>query len=524
MHSFPRSSGILCHVTSLPGRGGVGDLGEGAYRFVDWLVRAGQGIWQVLPLGPPGYGESPYQSYSAFAGNPLLVGPDRLTDEGGVSAETPEFPAEGKSDRVDFERIRPLRAAVLHQAFLTFRKAGPTALRAEFDEFRQEQNWWLEDYSVFAALKAAHGGCAWTEWETPLVERQPAVLRAWSSRLAENVEEEAFYQFQFHRQWRNLKEYANARDVRLMGDLPIFVAHDSADVWVHQDLFHLDTSGGPLLVAGVPPDYFSAAGQFWGNPLYRWDRMAQDGFAWWRQRLRHALAQFDLVRLDHFRGFEAFWEVPAAAGTAAAGRWVAGPGPAFFRQLTGALGRLPLVAEDLGVITPAVDALRDEFGFPGMRILQFAFGDDPKGPDYRPHNYPRNCVVYTGTHDNDTTAGWFHSRAGEGTTRTAAQIARERETTLRYLGTDGHDISWDLIRLALASVADTAIVPMQDILGLGTSARMNLPGTAAGNWRWRLTADLATELADRLGDLSAIYDRCASAPTSPLSEKPSRCC
>jgi 4-alpha-glucanotransferase len=309
-----------------------------------------------------------------------------------------------------------------------------------------------------------------------------------------------------------------------MGDVPIFVAHDSADVWVNQELFHLDNRGLPTHVAGVPPDYFSATGQLWGNPLYRWDRMRSDGFAWWVRRLQHALRQFDLVRLDHFRGFEAYWEIPAQADTAAAGRWVAGPGSAFFRQLIDALGPLPLVAEDLGVITPAVDALRDGFGFPGMRILQFAFGDDPKSSEYRPHNFPRNCVVYTGTHDNDTTAGWFHSQAGDGTTRTAAQISRERETTLRYLGTDGHEIAWDLIRLALASVADTAIVPIQDILGLGTGARMNLPGTAVGNWRWRLrTGELRAESADRLRDLTTLYDRCPQAPAEMPPETPSRC-
>jgi 4-alpha-glucanotransferase len=511
-------------VTSLPGRGGIGELGRAAYQFVDWLTRAHQGIWQVLPLGPPGYGESPYQSYSAFAGNPLLIGMDALREEGWLPAGLEELDVVGESHRVDFERVRPLRDRMLHEAFRTFRSGGPAAIREEFDDYRHQQRGWLEDYTLFSALKAAHGGRAWTEWEGSLVERQPAALRNWSSRLAEAIDGEAFSQFQFHRQWRSLKRYANARGIRLMGDVPIFVAHDSADVWVNQNLFHLDDRGRPTHVAGVPPDYFSATGQLWGNPLYRWDRLGADGYAWWLARLRHALGQFDLVRLDHFRGFEAFWEIPALAETAAAGRWVAGPGSAFFRRLVDVLGPLPLVAEDLGVITPAVDALRDEFGFPGMRILQFAFGDDPKSSDYRPHNFPRNCVVYTGTHDNDTTAGWFHSQAGTGTTRTAAQISRERETTLHYLGTDGHDISWDLIRLALASVADTAIVPVQDILSLGTRARMNLPGTAVGNWCWRFqTGDLAPASADRLGELATLYDRRPQAPAGPPPETPSRC-
>jgi 4-alpha-glucanotransferase len=525
MPTFPRSCGILCHVTSLPGRGGIGDLGAGASAFVDWLVRARQGIWQVLPLGPPGYGESPYQSFSAFAGNPMLIALDTLTKEGWLPAELEESLVVEESGRVDFERVRPLRGKMLHQAFLAFRNEGSAALKAAFDEFRHAQRGWLDDYALFAALKAAHGGRAWTEWELPLIERQPAALRSWSSRLAEAIDGEAFLQFQFDRQWRRLKEDANARGVRLMGDVPIFVAHDSADVWVHQELFHLDSRGRPTHVAGVPPDYFSATGQLWGNPLYRWDRMARDGYAWWLERLRHALTQFDLVRLDHFRGFAAFWEIPASAETAAAGRWVAGPGSAFFHQLVSALGGLPLVAEDLGVITADVDALRDGFGFPGMRILQFAFGDDPKSSEYQPHNFPRNCVVYTGTHDNDTTAGWFHSSAGEGTTRTAAQISREREKTLGYLGTDGHDIAWDFIRLALASVADTAIVPAQDILGLGNGARMNLPGTAVGNWRWRLhPGELTAELADRLGELATLYDRCSNNPAEPPSENPLRCC
>ena len=333
-------------------------------------------------------------------------------------------------------------------------------------------------------------------------------MKAPHTALARAIDFETFVQFQFHRQWRDLKTYCNTRGIRLMGDVPIFVAHDSADVWAHQDLFLLGDAGHPTVVAGVPPDYFSETGQLWGNPLYRWDSMRQDGFAWWLSRIRFALEQFDLIRLDHFRGFEAFWEVPAGSATAAGGRWVAGPGESFFRRILAKLGEVPLVAEDLGVITPAVEALRDEFGFPGMRILQFAFGDDPQAPTFQPHSFPHNCVVYTGTHDNDTTVGWFRSQTGQGSTRLGeAEVAAERAKTLRYLGTDGADIQWDMIRLALASVADTAIVPLQDVLGLGTESRMNLPGTASRNWRWRCPVEDLAAYSERLADLASIYQR-----------------
>jgi 4-alpha-glucanotransferase len=508
MGSFPRTAGVLCHVTSLPGQWGIGDLGSVAWRFADWLETAGQGLWQVLPLGPPGFGESPYQSYSAFAGNPLLVGLDQLAEAGWLdSHQLDAAPAFNRAE-VDFEHVRPFREQCLAEAYQTFRMQASPGQHAEFDAFRRQQAWWLEDYTLFAALKKAYGGEPWTNWSSDLVRRTPAALADRQRELAADIEQETFIQFQFHSQWQRLKARCNSRGIRLMGDVPIFVAHDSADVWARQELFFLDERGQPTKVAGVPPDYFSGTGQLWGNPLYRWERMAQDDFAWWQRRMRHALAQFDLVRVDHFRGFEAFWEIPAGASTAAAGRWVQGPAAHFFRKVREALGALPLVAEDLGVITPAVEALRDEFGFPGMRILQFAFGDDPKGPDYQPHNYPRHCFVYTGTHDNDTTRGWFDSRAGQGTTRTAEQIAREQAFALSYLGTDGAEIHWDMIRLALASVADTAVVPLQDVLGLGADARMNLPGTSQGNWRWRFADDmLLPEQTRRLRELTAIYDR-----------------
>ena len=508
MATVARSSGILCHVTSLPGERGIGDLGASALRFADWLHEAGQGLWQMLPLGPPGFGESPYQSFSAFAGNPLLVPLDVLVEEGWVSPADASAAPPFERDAVDFEQVRLFREHCLTQAHRAFRKNARSGERAGFDEFRHEQAWWLDDYALFAALKRKHGGLPWTEWGPALVARQSSALAARAAELETEIDEEAFIQFQFHRQWQRLKSYCASRGIRLMGDVPIFVAHDSADVWAHQELYYLDERGRPTFVAGVPPDYFSETGQLWGNPLYRWDLMQRDGYAWWVARLRYALAEFDLIRLDHFRGFEAYWEIPAGAATAAPGRWVTGPGAHFFQTVRDALGKLPLVAEDLGLITPAVEALRDQFGFPGMRILQFAFGDDPKARDYQPHNYPGHCVVYTGTHDNDTTLGWFESRAGAGTTRTAAQISEERRFALAYLGTDGRAIHWDLIRLALASVAETAIVPLQDVLGLGTTARMNLPGTMEGNWRWRFREGMLTpEGARRLRELTEIYDR-----------------
>lgn len=509
MKQFPRSAGILCHITSLPGRWGIGDFGKVAYEFVDWLAAAGQRIWQVLPLGPPGYGESPYQSYSAFAGNSLLIGLDRLAEEGWLSPRELDAAspfAEGPI--ADFEMVRAFREQCLTQAQQEFQRRAPAAVREEFAEFRREHAWWLDDYALFSAAKSAHGGRAWTEWSADLAARRAAVMKSQAAALNDGIEREAFVQFQFHRQWQKLKAYANSRDIRIMGDVPIFVAHDSADVWSNQKLFSLDASGRPLVVAGVPPDYFSATGQRWGNPLYRWELMQQDGYAWWIERLRHALAQYDMVRVDHFRGFEGYWEIPGTDETAAGGRWRKGPGAPFFKQVLNKLGDIPLVAEDLGLITPEVEALRDEFDFPGMRVLQFAFGEDPKAIDYQPHNYVRNCVVYTGTHDNDTTVGWFQSEAGESTTRTAAQIAKERKRTLNYTGTTGTYIHWDMIRLALASVADTAIVPMQDVLGLGTEARMNLPGSSTGNWSWRLTSkQLTSEVRDRLGTMVESYGR-----------------
>lgn len=503
-----RMSGILLHVTSLPSPHGIGDLGAEAHRFVESLAQAGQGVWQVLPLGPTGYGDSPYQCFSAFAGNPLLIDLRELAQRGWLDEQGL---AEGKSfpeDYVDYQRVNPWRLAQLRRAFAGFQQRGTADDVAQWESFRDENRYWLADHCLFMSLKENFGGAAWTQWPPEVVQRKPTVLAEWEARLAENIRFHAFVQWSFSRQWRSLKQFAHQHGVGIVGDVPIFAAHDSADVWAHPALFQLDERGLPRVVAGVPPDYFSATGQLWGNPLYDWRQMAAEGFDWWIRRLKQAITLFDAVRLDHFRGFEAYWEIPAGATTAAPGRWVLGPGETFFTAATQALGELPLIAEDLGVITPPVEALRDRFGYPGMRVLQFAFGDDVKASDYRPHHYVPHCVVYTGTHDNDTTVGWFHSRAGEGTTRSAEQISREQEHTLRYVGTSGREIHWDLIRLAIASVADTAIFPMQDVLGLGSEARMNMPSTTSGNWRWRLLpGQFTSEHEQRLKHLARTFDR-----------------
>lgn len=509
---FSRSSGILLHVTSLPGGCGIGDFGPEAFRFLEFLERSGQSLWQVLPLAPTGYGNSPYQTLSAFAGNTALISLERLVEEGWLTREALQgadaFPRHG----VDFDAVIPWKNSRLAMAFERFSSIATPESRDDLAGFRRDQGWWLDDYALFIALKEAHGGQAWIHWERPLIHREPHALDEARRTLARRIEQEVFAQFVFHRQWTALKRDAERRRIRMLGDIPIFVAHDSADVWAHQDLFHLDGEGRCQVVAGVPPDYFSETGQLWGNPLYRWDVLAERGYDWWVQRFRHAFRMFDLVRLDHFRGFEAYWEIPGDATDARVGRWVHGPGIHLFRAAEAKLGPLPLIAEDLGLITPEVDRLREELGAPGMRVLQFAFGRDEKAAEYRPHHYPQNCVVYTGTHDNDTTTGWFRSEAGEGTTRSAQDIAQERASVLDYLGTDGREIAWDMIRLAWSSVADTCLAPLQDVLQQGTDARMNLPGTTGGNWKWRFTAEqLTPQIEERLLSLTRRYERLPGA-------------
>ena len=500
---FPRSGGILAHPTVFPSRYGIGDLGDAAFHFVDFLVKSGQSLWQLLPLGPTGFGDSPYQGFSAFAGNPLLISPDRLVRHGylpmDATAHVPHFPA----DKVDFGPVIEYKRELLRRAHSYFQAHGTADQRAAYDRFCREQAGWLDDFTLFMALKTHHAheqGGVWNTWPEELVRRVPAALNRWSTKLSDQVALYRFEQFLFFQQWLELKGYANDRGIRIIGDVPIFVAFDSADVWANPDLFFLKEDNSPSHVAGVPPDYFSETGQRWGNPLYRWERMEQDGYAWWASRLRMTFTQVDIVRIDHFRGFEAFWEIPAEEPTAVIGRWVKGPGTTFFHAMVDALGDdLPIIAEDLGVITPEVKALRDGFDFPGMKILQFAFGGEQES-DFLPHNYENvNCVVYTGTHDNETTIGWYQNASEQ-----------ERDYVRRYLARDGRDIGWDLIRLAYGSIADMAVATLQDLMGLGNEARMNYPSKPSGNWQWRYTADMLTDrIAGRLYEMTKVYGRLA---------------
>jgi len=504
-----RSSGILLHPTSLPGHFGIGDLGYEAFRFVEFLKDAGQRLWQVLPLGPTGYGDSPYQCFSAFAGNPLLISLERLVEQGLLPAaslkQAPCFP----DNPADYGRVIPWKMDLLQSAARDFFAHARGELRERFDAFCAAQAAWLEDYALFMALKREHGQeFVWTHWDAGVRARRAKAIAEGKERLAAEIALYRFYQFEFFTEWRALKDYCAAREIQVVGDVPIYVAHDSADVWSHPEYFELDGSGNPSAVAGVPPDYFSATGQLWGNPLYRWDVLAGKGYGWWIERLAAALETVDLIRLDHFRGFEAYWAVAAGETTAVNGRWVKGPGARFLQAAQDALGKLPLVAENLGVITPEVEAVRLEFGFPGMSILQFAFGNDPQGPDFRPHNYPRERVAYTGTHDCDTTVGWWTSVGRGESTRTEEDIRKERDYTRRYLNLDGQEIHWAFIRALMSSVADTVVFPLQDVLGLGTEARMNLPGTPSGNWRWRFVSGALTPaLSRRLRDLTETYER-----------------
>jgi 4-alpha-glucanotransferase len=507
--SSARSSGVLLHPTSLPGRFGIGDLGASAFEFIDLLAAARQRLWQVLPLGPTGYGNSPYQCFSAFAGNPLLVGLDALIEEEWLTAAEARGQAAHADGDIDFPALIADRQAVWPRVLDRFEAAAPAALRDRFDRFCVKNAGWLDDFALFMSVKAAHDQKAWTDWEPAIAGRDPSAVSRWSARSARDVRMHKLTQFLFFEQWQRVREACRSRGIVIMGDLPIFVAHDSADVWVHRDLFQLEDDGRPTVVAGVPPDYFSATGQLWGNPHYRWDVLARTGYAWWIERCRALLGLVDQVRIDHFRGFEASWQVKRDATTAIGGEWVKGPGAAFFDVMRSALGvdRLPFVAENLGVITREVEALRERFGLPGMAILQFAFGTDPHAPDFKPHNYPRNLVVYTGTHDNDTTVGWWTGEAGH-STRSRTDVENERENARRYLALDGRDVHWEFIRAALASVAETAVIPAQDLLGLGSDARMNRPGTLAGNWRWRLLpGQLTADLAQRLAVMTATYER-----------------
>jgi 4-alpha-glucanotransferase len=503
---FQRSSGVLLHPTSLPGPYGTGDLGPETFAFLDFLTAAGQKIWQVLPLNPAGFGDSPYQCLSAFAGNPLLISLDLLVEQGWLSgdlAKVPNFSATA----IDYGAVIAFRYAMLRKAAERFFAISASGSMAEFEHFCAAQAAWLDDFALFMALKDAHGGDAWTGWEPELAAREPAALAVWSERLAAEIAAHKFWQFEFFRQWDAVREACHERGIRIMGDVPIYVAHDSVDVWTARHFFWLDEQGAPLKVSGVPPDYFSATGQLWGNPTYRWERLRADGFRWWVARLRGVLRLFDVVRIDHFRGFEAHFEIAAGETTAVNGKWIKAPGTELFEVLEREFGELPIVAENLGNITPEVEAMRQRFGFPGMAILQFAFGTDPQGPSFRPHNYERNLVAYTGGHDNDTTVGWWTSGIAD-STRSQDDVLAEQEFASAYLNLHGEKIQWAMIRTLMASVADTVLIPMQDILGLGSKARMNLPGKMGGNWKWRYQREeLRPEMTDRLRALTKLYDR-----------------
>lgn len=504
---FPRASGILLHPTSLPSGFGIGDLGPAAYDFVDNLAEARQTFWQILPLGPTGYGDSPYQCFSAFAGNTNLISPEKLLDDGLLTGtdleDRPDFP----ETEVDYGSVIDWKDRILRSAYQRFRDTDNISLKGNFELFTRESAYWLDEYALFRAVKKDQEMKAWPEWEKPLRDRDREAVDAARERLLEEILAQKFFQFVFFRQWHRLKAYASGKSVKIVGDIPIFVALDSADVWTRPDLFKLRDDLTPKVLSGVPPDFFSKTGQLWGNPIYDWDRMREEGFRWWAERFRASMKMVDVVRIDHFRGFAASWEVPGDDDTAENGEWVDVPGRELFRRLELEFGELPVMAEDLGVITGDVEALRDEFGFPGMRILQYAFGGGPDNP-HLPFNYPKNCVVYTGTHDNDTAVGWFRGLKGEGASKKKKELAEVRDRCLKYLDSDGKDIHRDLIRACFSSVADTAIVPLQDLLGLGNEARMNVPATESGNWKWRFREeDLTEEIVNWLKEITETYGR-----------------
>jgi len=497
---FERSAGILLHPTSLPGKFGIGDLGSEAYKFIDFLKEAGQTLWQVFPLGPTGYGDSPYQCFSAFAGNPLLISQEKLKEDGFLSEEELENPPQSNPMKIDYGLIIDYKKSILHKAYNNF-KNNANGLEKDFEKFCDAQSGWLNDFALFMALKDYHGGAVWSSWEKGLVQRDKKVLEEWTNKLNDEIQFQKFVQFNFFRQWQSLRKYANENGIKIIGDMPIFIAYDSSDLWANKEYFTVDEEGNLTFIAGVPPDYFSETGQLWGNPLYKWDEMEKDDFLWWRNRFSSLFEIVDIVRIDHFRGFEAFWKIPGGEKTAQKGKWTKAPGEKLFRSLKKHLGELPILAEDLGVITPPVEELRDQFGFPGMKVLQFAFGTKME-TKFLPHNYIPNCVVYTGTHDNDTTRAYFEKEklnSGKNNIYEHTQI---------YLNYFGDDILSELIRVAYASVANIVIIPMQDILKLGSEARMNFPSTTGGNWSWRFNWDQISEsLAKHYFGLTQLYER-----------------
>ncbi len=491
-----RASGILLHPTSLPGKYGIGTLGKSAYDFIDFLVRAKQQYWQILPLGPTGYADSPYQCFSAHAGNPNLIDLDILIKSRLLHAEDlVDYPHFDES-RVDYEAVQETRLPLLKKAYHSFSMYADNVEKMAYRNFLKDQAKWINDYALFRAIKANRNQKPWYQWEDPLKKREPEALKAIQSLLHEEIDFHRFLQFLFFRQWMAVKEYAHNHKVKIIGDIPLYVALDSADAWANPEIFEFDSDLNPIRVGGVPPDYFSETGQLWGNPLFRWDVLKETGYIWWIDRIKTNLFLYDIIRIDHFRGFAAYWAVPYAEKTAIKGEWIPCPGKDFFDAMKVEFGDLPIIAEDLGVMTPDVEELRDGFNLPGMKILQFAF-DSSEANDYIPHNYIKNCIVYTGTHDNDTVVGWFKNATHE-----------DRKYVLDYINTIETDIHWSFIRLAWSSVAYTAIIPMQDLLGLDTSARMNLPGTTQNNWQWRVKAgDFTDALTERLAHLTVLYGR-----------------
>ncbi|MCJ7623655.1 MAG: 4-alpha-glucanotransferase [Anaerolineaceae bacterium] len=493
---FERSSGIILHPTSFPGPDGMGDIGPEAYHWINTIIEMGCSLWQILPLGPTGYGDSPYQCFSAFAGNPYLISSVLLREEGFLSrkdfGDRPEFP----DGNIQYGEVIHWKLTLLDRAYKNYQNSFTENYRHIFEVFTNEQSFWLDDFAMFMAIKEANQSVSWNQWPLELRLREQNALKRFKTEYAADIERHAFRQFLFFRQWNNLRKFANEKKIKIIGDIPIFVAYDSADAWAHPELFHLDNNGDPTVVAGVPPDYFSPTGQLWGNPIYRWEHHKDTGYAWWIQRIKTTLDQVDIIRLDHFRGFAGYWEIPAGMPTAEIGKWVSGPGDSIFNALEGTLGKMPIIAEDLGRLTPDVIELRDKFGFPGMKILQFSFDSDSSNP-FLPHNFVENCVAYTGTHDNDTTLGWY---------KTAPQT--QRDFCRRYLASSGNDISWDMIRAVWRSVAIMTLAPIQDILSLGTGARMNYPGKPGGNWNWRMQPNAITlELIERVRELNHLYGR-----------------
>lgn len=493
---LPRAAGVLLHPTSLPGPHGSGDFGEDAYHFIDWLQAAGQSYWQILPLGGIGPGNSPYMSSSAFAGNELMINLIELQHLGWLSAAETASDFEREARQVDFARMIPYRMQRLALAAANFAASGDTDQKAQFDSFCAQQAHWLDDYALFMTLSKRFPGRSWSDWDAALARRDADALERAVDENSAAVHLWKFCQWCFFRQWGNLRRYANERGIRIIGDAPIFIAYDSVEAWARPELFELDAEGRLKVIAGVPPDYFSATGQRWGNPLYRWEAHQAEDFSWWIERIRHSLGMVDILRIDHFIGFTRYWEIPASEPTAEHGRWLPAPGEALLDALRAALGSMPIIAEDLGSVTAEVEALRDKFELPGMCVMHFAWGPDGN-PRFLPHNHDRNLVVYTGTHDNDTSIGWWHN-ADEA----------QRQHLRDYLATSAREVNRDLVRCVMASVADTAIIPLQDLLGLDSAHRLNLPGTAENNWTWRmLWADLAGDLAQQMLEQCHLYGR-----------------